>query len=59
MHDAGIEIVLVTTLVNNVNNEEVGPIIQFARDNPGALPSLPFNRFRLPAATRKSPTSAG
>ena len=42
MHDAGIEIVLVTTLVNNVNNEEVGPIIQFARDNPGRIAFIAF-----------------
>ncbi len=42
MHDAGIEIVLVTTLVNNVNNEEVGPIIQFARDNPGRIAFISF-----------------
>src|ERR1700685_1281346 len=26
MHEAGIEIVLVTTIVNNVNNDQVGPI---------------------------------
>ena len=42
MHNAGIEIVLVTTLVNNVNNEEVGPIIQFARDNPGRIAFISF-----------------
>jgi len=42
MHDAGIEIVLVTTLVNNVNNEQVGPIIQFARDNPGKIAFISF-----------------
>ena len=42
MHDAGIEIVLVTTLLNNVNNEEVGPIIQFARDNPGRIAFIAF-----------------
>src|SRR5437762_1819211 len=27
MHEAGIEIILVTTLVNGVNNDQVGPII--------------------------------
>jgi len=42
MHDAGIEIVLVTTIVNNINNEEVGPIIQFARDNPGKIAFVSF-----------------
>ena len=34
MHEAGIEIVLVTTLVNNLNNDQVGPIIKFAIENP-------------------------
>jgi uncharacterized radical SAM superfamily Fe-S cluster-containing enzyme len=42
MHAAGTEIVLVTTLVNNVNNEEVGPIINFARDNPGKIAFIAF-----------------
>ncbi|MEZ5396660.1 MAG: radical SAM protein [Bryobacterales bacterium] len=42
MHDAGIEIVLVTTIVNNINNEEVGPIIDFARDNPGKIAFVSF-----------------
>ena len=42
MHAAGTEIVLVTTIVNNVNNEEVGPIIQFARDNPGKIAFIAF-----------------
>ncbi len=42
MHTAGTEIVLVTTLVNNVNNEQVGPIIQFARDNPGKIAFVSF-----------------
>ena len=42
MHAAGTEIVLVTTLVNNVNNEEVGPIVQFARDNPGKIAFIAF-----------------
>ncbi len=42
MHDAGIEIVLVTTLINNINNEEVGPIIDFARNNPGKIAFVSF-----------------
>ena len=42
MHAAGTEIILVTTLINNVNNEEVGPIIQFARDNPGKIAFIAF-----------------
>ena len=42
MHSAGTEIILVTTLVNNVNNEEVGPIIRFAMDNPGKVAFIAF-----------------
>ena len=42
LHAAGTEVVLVTTLVNNVNNEQVGPIIQFARDNPGKVAFIAF-----------------
>src|SRR5262249_15570043 len=34
LHEAGVEIVLVTTLVNTVNNDEVGPVVRFALDNP-------------------------
>ncbi len=42
MHEAGIEIVLVTTLVNGVNNDQVGPIINFARENPGKISFVSF-----------------
>ena len=42
LHSAGTEVVLVTTLVNNVNNEEVGPIIDFARNNPGKIAFISF-----------------
>jgi uncharacterized radical SAM superfamily Fe-S cluster-containing enzyme len=41
-HKAGIEIILVTTLVNGVNNEQVGPIIQFALDNPHKIAFISF-----------------
>ena len=41
-HEAGIEIVLVTTLVNNVNNDQVGPIIRFAMDNPKKIAFIAF-----------------
>ncbi|HEV8588988.1 MAG TPA: radical SAM protein, partial [Pyrinomonadaceae bacterium] len=34
LHEAGVEIVLVTTLVNGINNDQVGSIIRFALDNP-------------------------
>jgi 7,8-dihydro-6-hydroxymethylpterin dimethyltransferase len=42
MHDAGIEIILVITLVNDVNNDQVGPIINFARDNPKKIAFIAF-----------------
>jgi uncharacterized radical SAM superfamily Fe-S cluster-containing enzyme len=42
MHEAGIEIVLVTTLVNHINNDQVGPIIRFAMDNPDKIAFISF-----------------
>jgi uncharacterized radical SAM superfamily Fe-S cluster-containing enzyme len=42
MHEAGIEIILVTTLVNNLNNDQVGPIVNFARENPKKIAFLAF-----------------
>jgi uncharacterized radical SAM superfamily Fe-S cluster-containing enzyme len=42
MHEAGIEIILVTTLVNEINNDQVGPIINFARENPKKIAFLAF-----------------
>src|SRR5579862_7098568 len=39
---AGVEIVPVTTIVNGVNNEQVGRIIQFAMDNPKRISFLSF-----------------
>ncbi len=42
MHEAGIEIILVTTLVNGVNNDQVGPIITFARENPKKVAFIAF-----------------
>jgi uncharacterized radical SAM superfamily Fe-S cluster-containing enzyme len=42
MHEAGIEIVLVTTLVNNVNNDQVGPIVKFAMENPKKISFISF-----------------
>lgn len=41
-HEAGVEIVLVTTLVNDVNNDQVGPIIRFAMDNPKKVAFIAF-----------------
>src|SRR5580693_2226957 len=38
----GVDIVPVTTIVNGVNNEQVGRIIQFALDNPRKISFLSF-----------------
>jgi len=42
LHNAGVDIVPVTTIVNGVNNEQVGRIIQFALDNPKRINFLSF-----------------
>jgi 7,8-dihydro-6-hydroxymethylpterin dimethyltransferase len=42
LHAAGVEIVPVTTIVNGVNNEQVGRIIKFALDNPKKISFLSF-----------------
>ncbi len=42
LHAAGVDIVPVTTIVNGVNNEQVGRIIQFALDNPRKINFLSF-----------------
>jgi 7,8-dihydro-6-hydroxymethylpterin dimethyltransferase len=42
IHAAGTELVLVTTLVNDVNNDQVGPIIRFAMDNPKKIAFIAF-----------------
>ncbi|MGH9659133.1 MAG: radical SAM protein, partial [Bryobacteraceae bacterium] len=42
LHKAGVDIVPVTTIVNGINNEQVGHIIQFALDNPRKIPFCSF-----------------
>ena len=42
LHKAGCEIVPVITIVNGINNEQVGRIIQFALDNPKKIGFLSF-----------------
>jgi len=42
LHNAGVDIVPVTTIVNGINNEQVGRIIQFALDNPKIISFLSF-----------------
>src|SRR5437870_691372 len=42
LHNAGVEIVPVTTILNGINNEQVGRIIQFALDNPRRISFCSF-----------------
>jgi uncharacterized radical SAM superfamily Fe-S cluster-containing enzyme len=42
LHSNGVEIVLVTTVVNGINNEQVGRVIQFALDNPDKIALVSF-----------------
>jgi len=42
LYSAGVDIVPVITLINGVNNEQVGAVVQFALDNPKKIPFLSF-----------------
>ena len=42
LHAAGVDIVPVVTILNGINNEQVGRIIQFALDNPKKINFLSF-----------------
>jgi 7,8-dihydro-6-hydroxymethylpterin dimethyltransferase len=42
LHEAGVDIVPVTTIINGINNEQVGHIIRFALDNPKKISFLSF-----------------
>ena len=42
LHTAGVNIVPVITIVNGVNNEQVGRVIEFALDNPKKINFLSF-----------------
>src|ERR1700709_1391296 len=42
LHEAGVDSVPVTTIINGINNEQVGNIIQFALDNPKRINFLSF-----------------
>ena len=42
LHNAGVDIVPVITIVNGVNNEQVGRVIEFALDNPKKINFLSF-----------------
>src|SRR5258708_12957012 len=41
-HAEGIETVLVVTIVNNVNNDQVGAIVKFAMENPKKIAFVSF-----------------
>ena len=53
LHKAGVEIVPVVTIVNGINNEQVGRIIKFALDNPKTIGFLSFQPVQL-HRTRRS-----
>ena len=42
LHSSGVDIVPVTTIVNGINNEQVGRIIKFALDNPRTIAFCSF-----------------
>src|SRR5581483_408136 len=42
LHQAGIDVVLVVTVVNGVNNDQVGPIVEFAIDNADKVTVVSF-----------------
>ena len=42
LHSAGVDIVPVITILNGINNEQVGRVIQFALDNPKKINFLSF-----------------
>src|SRR4030088_2307258 len=48
MHAAGIEIILVTTIVNNLNNDQVGALVKFPMENPGKISFVAFQPVSFP-----------
>src|SRR6201998_4294932 len=48
LHSSGVEIVLVTTVVNGINNEQVGRVVQFALDNPDKIAMVSFQPVSFP-----------
>ena len=42
LHKAGVDIVPVITILNGINNEQVGRVVQFALDNPRKISFLSF-----------------
>jgi uncharacterized radical SAM superfamily Fe-S cluster-containing enzyme len=54
----GIKVTLVVTIVNSVNNDAIGQIVEFAAKNIDKVQTIAFNRFHLPAATKTFRTDA-
>ena len=42
LYNNGVDIVPVTTIINGINNEQVGALVRFALDNPKRIPFLSF-----------------
>src|SRR6202140_1522152 len=42
LYSAGVDIIPVITIINGVNNEQVGAVVRFALDNPKKIPFLSF-----------------
>ena len=42
LHSNGVDIIPVITIINGINNEQVGRVVQFALDNPKKIPFLSF-----------------
>jgi len=42
LYEAGVDIVPVTTIINGINNEQVGRLVKFALDNPRVMSFLSF-----------------
>ncbi|MBC7924918.1 MAG: radical SAM protein [Bryobacteraceae bacterium] len=42
LHNAGVDIVPVITIINGINNEQVGAVVRFALDNPKIISFLSF-----------------
>src|SRR5436309_1357793 len=42
LYSNGVDIIPVITIINGINNEQVGRIVQFALDNPTRIPFLSF-----------------
>ena len=57
---AGVDIVPVITIVNGVNNEQVGRVIEFALDNPqqDQLPVVPAGELHRPRRGDHAPSGA-